>query len=102
MSRKECKELRRAINARNFLTAKSLLDRGVDPDDANLLGNTALHRAVIGGWPDMVDLVLRYRPSLTARNIDNRTPADIAAHMGHRDLLEKLGAPVNTASRALV
>lgn len=101
MSREECKNLRRAINARDFLTAKSLLDRGVDPDDSNLRGNTALHRAVIGGWPDMVDLVLRYRPSLQVRNIDNHTPADLAAHMGYRDLLEKLGAPVNPKYRPL-
>lgn len=84
------KALRQAINEQDYFKAKTLLDRGVDPDLGNLRGNTALHRAVIVGDASLVDLVLRYRPTLSIRNEDNHTAASLAEYLGRKDLLARI------------
>ena len=86
----QSKALRQAINEQDYFAAKLLLDRGIDPNRVNLQGNTALHRAVITGDMQMVDLVMKYRPDLSIRNRANHTPASLAQYLGFRDITQRL------------
>jgi ankyrin repeat protein len=97
----QSKQLRQAINERDLFTAKMLLERGVDPNRANLRGNTALHRAVISGDMQMVELVLNYRPDREARNRDGRTAAGLADHLGLREIAARLGVAAHSPQRSL-
>ena len=97
----QSKELRQAINSQDYFAAKALLDRGIDPNRANLKGNTALHRAVITGDMLMVDLVLKYRPDLSVRNRANHTPGSLADYLGFRDIAQRLGVEPPSNQRRL-
>lgn len=55
-------------------------------------GLTALHRAALGGHEDVVDLLLAHGASPTVRSSKGRTPIDIAAAMGYRQIVLKLEA----------
>lgn len=94
------RQLRQAINEGDYFQAQSLLARGVDPDDGNLRGNTALHRAVVRGERAMIDLVLAYRPNLQARNLSGQTPGALAEYLGDRETAVRLGHPVPQRQRA--
>lgn len=97
----QSKELRQAINGQDYFAAKALLDRGIDPNRVNLKGNTALHRAVITGDMQMVDLVMKYRPDLSIRNRANQTPGSLAEYMGFRDIAQRLGVELPSHQRRL-
>lgn len=83
-------------------TIQNLLTSGVKPDVADAEGNTPLHLAVNIGCADAVDVILKAKPDLDARNHDEETPLLIAAAYADIGLMQRLlraGADLNAKDR---
>jgi ankyrin repeat protein len=66
-----------------FRSAQLCLDRGVDVNEVNEAGETALHYAVLAG-DSLVTLLVDYGAQLDARDKKGRTPLDVAQGVGVR------------------
>ena len=73
--------------------AEYLLDvRHVDVDRADYFGRTGLHDAARNGHLHVAQLLFRYGAKLDLKDIDGRTPADIATANGHHDIADAIRA----------
>jgi ankyrin repeat protein len=63
-----------ALGAGHFLTAKSLYDNGAHPNVKGYYGNTPLHSAADYGYSGMVQVLLKYKADVHARNDPGCTP----------------------------
>ncbi|HYH46650.1 MAG TPA: ankyrin repeat domain-containing protein [Thermoanaerobaculia bacterium] len=63
--------------------AALLLDRGADPDAAQIGGYTALHSAAHSGDLEMIDLLLAHGADRERRTDDGRSALDFAREAGH-------------------
>ena len=63
-----------ALGAGHFLTAKSLYDNGAHPNVKGYYRNTPLHSAAYYGYSEMVQVLLRYKADVHARNDSGCTP----------------------------
>lgn len=59
---------------RKLEAARLMLELGFDPDATGVHHSSALDRAAFHGFDDVVELVLRYKPSLTIENEFGGTP----------------------------
>ncbi|MGG6266749.1 ankyrin repeat domain-containing protein [Leptolyngbya sp. AN03gr2] len=69
-----------------------LIDHGADINWNCGLGNvdTPLHRAVWQRQPRIVELLIQAGAEINANSRSHRTPIDIAAYMGYRDMIDLL------------
>ncbi|HEX9893731.1 MAG TPA: ankyrin repeat domain-containing protein [Gemmatimonadales bacterium] len=68
-----------------------LLERGMDPNHANWLGITPLHRFALDGNLEMAALVLEFGALLDPEDDEySSTPLGWAARSGHKDMVEWL------------
>jgi len=72
--------------------AEYLLEQGYDVDHANSNGYTTLHWAASRNHLEVVQLLLRFGAKLDLRNVDRRTPADLATIRGHHDVANAIRA----------
>lgn len=96
-------ELLKAAQKGDTDTIETLLDRGVDVNVEDKLGNTPLfYAAKIGDTPTL-DLLLEHRAHIDNQNKAGATPLMIAAKYGHEhiitNLLEKGANPSITNNR---
>ena len=68
-----------ALGAGHFLTAKSLHDNGAHPNVKGYNKNTPLHSAAFHGDSEMVQVLLKYKADVHARNIEGITPLHFTA-----------------------
>ena len=73
--RGECDVVRAA------LAADSALVHTVDPK----FGLTLLHAAALGGWPEMIRLLLEAGADFDRRDGDGQTPLDLAVELGYEE-----------------
>jgi uncharacterized protein len=64
--------------AQALTAAQALLDAGVDINEADRGGQTALHGAASWGWNDMVKTLVDRHANLLAKDSRGRTAADVA------------------------
>ena len=68
----------------------SLLDQGVDVNEVEAAGNTALHFAAYEGWGEGVELLLSLGAKINASNNAGDRPWHWAQNMGHEDIQDLL------------
>ncbi len=92
----------RAINMNQKESVVALLKSGanVDTPDSTYL-NTPLHYAVIQGNSGLVKLLLEKKADSTARNIEGKSPFDLAREMGNNDMAQLLKVKIPNASLPL-
>ena len=69
---------------------KTMLDRGVDIQKRDELGNTALIAAASEGHKELVTLLLSHRAEVNAQSNDGTSALMAAASVGNRDIAGKL------------
>lgn len=71
-----------AVERGNLLVVEQILDMGADISATDRDLNTALHRAARGYSPDMAKLLLERGARLDMKNVDGKTPLDLAREPG--------------------
>jgi ankyrin repeat protein len=80
--------LQQAISANNLKVFLNCIDRGMNPADGWISGNTALHAAALAGSLEMSRALLLLMPStLNARDLNGKTPLHQAAASGNEKLV---------------
>eukprot|EP00897_Mesotaenium_endlicherianum_P001498 jgi/Mesen1/1376/ME000013S00858 len=69
---------------------EALLDAKANPDSADKNKNTALHYAAGYGRAECVDLLIKAGASVTLRNLDGKTAADVAKLNNQEEVLKLL------------
>ena len=82
--------LHSAVSRGDAAMARTLLERGADPDAAQQSGWTPLHGSASQGNVELVRLLRAKGADVTARNDDGKTAADLAGEHGHAALAESL------------
>jgi ankyrin repeat protein len=71
--------LRLAIQRGHFIAIQTLLEQGINPNDAlDQLGNTALHLATSGGNVRLINLLISFDADINVCNRTRRTPLHIS------------------------
>ena len=73
---------RRNLSSKEALNLLSLLRLGADVNRSDILGRTALHRAVQNGAADAARLLIAHGAGLDAKDWQGRTPLDLAEARG--------------------
>lgn len=80
-----------------------LVERGIDVDNANQMGHTALHAAAVAGKIDFIEYLIQHGANVNAVDSDNTTPIMIAAWKGNLEtvtfLVEQGKADVNVKNK---
>jgi len=97
--------LHAAVFHGKVVIAELLITKGADIEARDTLGHTALHYAVLTGWPEnVVTTLINAGANVNARDHDDLTPLHYAALAGYTDrvktLLEK-GADTNARAKCL-
>ncbi|KAJ5376865.1 hypothetical protein N7509_013751 [Penicillium cosmopolitanum] len=71
-------------------TVRSLLDEGVDPNEIDGTGYTALHHAADQGYWDIARLLLERKASPVVKNASDSVPLHLAVKGGHKQLTRLL------------
>jgi ankyrin repeat protein len=82
--------LHSAVAVQAHEIAALLLERGANPDAAQVGGFTALHSAAHRGDLEMIDLLLAYGADRDRKTDDGRAAADFAEADGHAEAAAKL------------
>ena len=69
---------------------KILLERGADPDKADIEGLTALSRAVIWNHKDVVKMLINAGADLDKADKKGRTPLHFAAYYADKEMVSQL------------
>jgi len=103
-SNKEMRQLNEdliaAVQMGNAKKARSLLDRGAEPNAKDRLGTTALHLAALWGHKDIVSMLIAQGADVNATDDERWTPLHVAAMKGNAELLEVLMA--HGASQSII
>ncbi|XP_045441810.1 ankyrin repeat domain-containing protein 26 isoform X3 [Pipistrellus kuhlii] len=89
----------KAVQCQEEECATILLDHGADPNIMDILGNTALHYAVLGQNIAIVEKLLSFKANIEARNKDDLTPLSLAQSENKEHMVEFLvnrGARIHT------
>lgn len=78
------------MEANDYAKRKYLLEWGVNPNDTAKGGETLLHKLVLWGDPADIDLALKYKADLYARDAKGNTPLHVAASTFDSEMLRKL------------
>ena len=73
-----------------------LLEKGVDVEAADAEGWTALHYAASSGRETTTDVLLKFHADVLARNIQEKTPLDLATEQGHKEVAHMLSFADNS------
>ncbi|XP_071620750.1 ankyrin repeat domain-containing protein 18A-like [Heliangelus exortis] len=87
-----------AVQFRHQACAGFLLKCGADPNLRDVVGNTALHLAVLSCSPKVVELLLDHNANLDAKNKEGFTPLSLAVSKGQVETAEfllRMGADVH-------
>ena len=87
---KPCIDIYLAIFDGNVDCIKRLLDCGVNPDRFKKGRETPLHFAASMGRPDVVELLIKYKADVNARDGYGMTPLHIAAYYGYAQVAKLL------------
>jgi len=68
-----------ALQARHFQTATFLHDNGADPNPRGYIEDTPLHSAALYANSEMVQILLKYKADVHARNNEGSTPLHFAS-----------------------
>ena len=82
--------LHAAVAKGYFDIAKSLLDKGADPNLQQTLGVTPLHSAAHQGNSAMVNLLLQYQADAQIIMDNGKKPIDLANDGGHQEVIDLL------------
>lgn len=82
--------IRLATQVNNVDGAKVLLERGANPNHANQSKYTCLHIASYRGYPEMVELLVRYGADIDARGDNLLSPLHAACQTGHIKTIKML------------
>ena len=74
----------------NFITVKSLLERGMDINSRNASNETPLDRAAVNGRVDVVRLLIEQGADVDSRDKRGWTPLHSASRFGHFEVLRLL------------
>eukprot|EP00243_Klebsormidium_subtile_P003754 TRINITY_DN17346_c0_g1_i1.p2 TRINITY_DN17346_c0_g1~~TRINITY_DN17346_c0_g1_i1.p2 ORF type:complete len:375 (-),score=128.00 TRINITY_DN17346_c0_g1_i1:282-1406(-) len=74
--------------------AEALLDAGADVNATDKNKNTALHYAAGYGRAECVEMLVKAGASCTLRNMDGKTPGDVAKLNNQKDVLKSLETDV--------
>jgi len=72
---------------------ETLLNYGVNVDQQDIMGNTALHYAVEIENPQLVKMIMMKKPKMDLKNVKNKTARIIAEEIGNKAVLEVLDNP---------
>ncbi|XP_071620752.1 ankyrin repeat domain-containing protein 18A-like [Heliangelus exortis] len=87
-----------AVQFQHQACAGFLLKCGADPNLRDVVGNTALHLAVLSCSPKVVELLLDHNANLDAKNKEGFTPLSLAVSKGQVETAEfllRMGADVH-------
>lgn len=85
------RELEICIRNKDIKKMESLLDQGMDPNTViDNDGNTLLHYAASSGQTEIVELLLRYRANINARNNNGDTPLHKAVYEQRENIVRIL------------
>ena len=91
-------DMEEALIRGNATDAIALINRGVDVNTVDRLGNTLLTQSVVRDVPELFDFLLKRRARLNIRNRNGETALSMAAYTGKLPYVERLveaGAEVN-------
>jgi len=92
------------ITTGNEAAVRDLLKKGADINDMDDAGNSALMRAAVLGYPEMVRLLLEHKPDPDLPSwVDGMTALMLALKHGHleiADILVSHGADINAKDRS--
>ena len=74
-------------------TAQVLVERGAIINSADERGNTPLHGAAAAGNLEMIKFLLQRKGRPAERNIEGKTPRDIARERDYADIVRLLDLP---------
>ena len=69
---------------------EKMLKLGVNPNIANMNGDTPLHTAASLGYNQIVELLVKYEANINIKNNNGDTPIDLAVEEGHDDIAQYL------------
>jgi ankyrin repeat protein len=71
--------LQRAVINNKKQLIKYFIDKGIDPNEKNDKGNTAMHLAMLNDDEDTIQMILDAGGNLYIKNNDDDTPIDLAS-----------------------
>ncbi|WP_263772193.1 ankyrin repeat domain-containing protein [Propionivibrio soli] len=91
-------DMEEALIRRDASAVINLINRGVDVNTVDRVGNTLLTQAIRQDIPDLFDYLMQHRARLNIRNRNGETALSIAAYTGKLNYVKRLvdaGADVN-------
>ena len=91
-------DMEEAIIRGNGPGAVALIQRGMDVNTVDRVGNTLLGQGVVRDMPELVDFLLKHKARLNVRNRNGETALSLAAFNGREGYVKQLveaGAEIN-------
>jgi len=82
-----------ASKINNYKAVEELLKKGININQQDILGNTALHYAVETERPYLTYLLMTKNPDINLKNKEGKTAKDLANEIGNKKILETLNNP---------
>ncbi len=100
-----CRDIFEAIKKHDFKSVKHLIAGCEDLNRRDTMGYPLIHRCVLEGLGEVVELLIAREVDVNSRAGSNITPLHLAAMKGYRDMVELLlshGADVNARTNGIM